>query len=183
MCLSTSTNPITASRSACSISSTPSARIASPPMPVSLYGAPAATSARATPEACRSPEASPATNRMSRTDACRDAPGEGRERALDVDDDLERHGERLASRFPTHGDGRLATHRREEALELQSQRLALVGAQRDPLDELLQCQRCRRQRRDVDVTTQAEELALAAPEIEREIAALLEDAQLAHALA
>src|SRR5829696_4422194 len=173
MCFSTSTNPMTASRSACSMSSTPSARMASPPMPVSSYGAPAATSARATPEACRSPEDSPATNRMSGTGGCRDAPGERRERALDVDDDLERHGERLASCLAAHGDGRLATHRREEALELQPQRLALFGAQRDSLDELLECQRCRRQRRDVDVAAQAEELALTAAEIEREVAALL----------
>src|SRR5215210_6374847 len=141
MCLSTSTNPITASRSACSISSTPSACIASPPMPVRLYGAPAATSARATPEACRSPEASPATNRISRTGACRDAPGKRRERALDVGDDLQRYRQRFATRLTAHRHGRFAAHRREKALELQAKWLAFLGPQGDAFHELLECQR------------------------------------------
>src|SRR5512138_904066 len=126
MCFSTSTKPMTARRSACSISSTPAARISSPPIPVKAYGAPCATSARATPAAWRSPDASPATNRISRTGRHGDASGERRQRPLDVRDDLQRDRQRLATSLPGDRHRRLATDGREEALELQSQRLALL---------------------------------------------------------
>src|SRR4051812_552080 len=155
--------------------------MALPPMPASENGAPISLSARATPPACRSPEASPATNRISRTCSGRRASSlssERGERALDVGDDLQRHGERLASFLPGHRDRYVAPHRGEEALELQAQRLALIRAQRNAFDELLERERCRGERRDVHVAAQPKELSLATAEVEREIPALLEDPQL-----
>jgi hypothetical protein len=70
-----------------------------------------------------------------------------------------------------------------EALELQSQRLALRRLERNPLDELLERERRRRQRGDVDVAAQAEEVAIAGTQIERQVSALLEDPQLPHSFA
>src|SRR5512142_503941 len=143
-------------------------------MPTSAYGEPAVVSARATPAACVSPDASPATNRISRTGDRGGTAGQRGKRALDVLHDLQRDRERLAPRLAADGDRRLAAHRRHEAVERQ---------QRDALDELLQRERRRRERRNVDVAAQPEELSVAAAEIEREISALLEDAQLPHPLA
>src|SRR5215204_4673139 len=183
MCLRTSTNPITASRSACSTSSTPAARISSPPMPVRRYGAPRAESARATPEAWRSPDASPATKRISRTGARHAAAGKRRERPLDVGDDLQRDRQRLAASLAADRHRRLAAHGGQEALELEPKRLPLVRSQRDAFDELLERQGRGRQRGDVHVAAQPEELSLATAQVERQIATLLKDAQLAHPLA
>src|SRR6478672_1367726 len=178
---------MTASFSTCANSVTPASRILSPPIPASENGAPISPSARATPAPCRSPEASPATNRISRTCSSRRAspslPGERRQRALDVGDDLERHREGLASFLSRHRDWRLAPHCGNEALELQPERLRLLRAQRNAFDELLELDRRRGERHDIHVAAQAEELSLPAPQVEREITALLEDPQLAHPLA
>ena len=80
-------------------------------------------------------------------------------------------------------DGPLATHGAYEALELEPKRLPLLRSKRDALDELLERQGRRRQRGDVHVASQPEELSLATAQVERQIAALLKDAQLAHPLA
>src|SRR5512133_3069488 len=129
-------------------------------MPASEYGEPAAVSARATPAACRSPEASPATNRISRTGDRGRASGKRGQRAIDVLHDLQRDSERLTSRLAADGDRRLAAYGRHEALELEAQRLALHRLQRDALDELLQRERRGRECRDVDVAPQTEELSV-----------------------
>src|SRR5471030_726152 len=115
-------NPITASASVCAISSTPLARIPSPPTPVSAYGAPASRSALATPAPCKSPDASPVTNMISRTGSAR----RQRQRALDVGDDLQRHGQCFAARLAGHGNRRLSAYRGEKALELEGERVALL---------------------------------------------------------
>src|SRR4051812_25182455 len=171
--------PITASDRVWAISSTPASRMPSPPTPTRRKGAPASRRARATPAPCRSPEASPVTNMISRT--ARD--WRHWQRALDVGDDLERHGERLAPLLPGDGDGDLAADRRQEALELEAQRLPLLGLERNALHELLEREGRRREGLHVDVAAQPEELAVARREVERDVLALLEDADLPHALA
>src|SRR5206468_12864321 len=137
--------------STCATSCTPASRIALPPIPVSVNGAPTSPSARATPAPGRSPEASPATNRISRTRNGRRASGERGERSLDVGDDLQRHGERLPTGLSRHRNRNLAAHRGKKALELKTERLPLLRTERDPLDELLERDRRGRQRRHVDV--------------------------------
>src|SRR5205823_1984215 len=59
--------PITARLSLRSMRFTPARAISAPPMPVSEYAAFRDINSRATPAACRSPDASPATKRISRT--------------------------------------------------------------------------------------------------------------------
>src|SRR5262245_14328785 len=172
-------NPITANCSVCSISRTPASRIASPPTPVRLNGAFAARSARATPAACKSPETSPATKTMSRT------AGERRKRTFDLADDGQRDGERLTSVAAAHGDLGLAPHRLEEILKLEPERFTVRRLECNTLDKSLQRLRPLRlphQRHQIDIAPQSIELAGPGREIERQIAALLEDAQLAHAL-
>src|SRR5829696_8948069 len=140
-CLSTSTNPMTASRSACSSSSTPAACIWSPPTPTRRNGAPLALSARATAEAWLSPDASPATKRISRTCSRTSRCSSGRETrqgAFDVGDDPEGDCQRFAPVGTGHGHRRLAADRREKALELEAERFALRGLERYALDECLQ---------------------------------------------
>src|SRR4051794_16421956 len=119
-------NPITAEATVCSRSSTPASRMASPPTPTSANGAPAARNARATAAACRSPDTSPATKRISRTGAQRRAAGERRQTVLDLRDDAQGYRERIPPLFTGHGHGGFATHGSKEALELQPQRIALV---------------------------------------------------------
>src|SRR4051812_21373786 len=147
MCLIGAMKPITACDTVCWINSTPASRIASPPTPTSEKGAPARLSARATAAACRSPDTSPATKRISRTRRSM-RPGQRRDGAFDVRHDLERDREGLASLLAGDGHGRLAADRRQEALELQAQRLTLLGLERDALDELLQGEGRRGERRD-----------------------------------
>ena len=50
---------------------------------------------------------------------------------------VKRDGERLAPVLARHGDRRLARDRRDEALELEPQRLAFRRLERDALDERL----------------------------------------------
>src|SRR5258708_6138905 len=106
------------------MSRTPASRSRSPPIPVSANGASSPISSSATPDAWRSPEASPATNRISRTAADRDA-SQGRHSPLDLLNDAERHRQSLASIVAGHGHGRLAAHRAEETRDLEDQRLPL----------------------------------------------------------
>src|SRR5690242_18634979 len=162
MCRTTSANPMTASRSVCSMSETPAAAIRDPPIPVSARSGTRAPSSAATPAACRSPDVSPATNNTSRTGRS----GECGKRTLDLAHDAERERERFASVFPGHGHRLLAPHRGDEALELEAQRLALRRLERDPLDELLELARRRRERGEIDVVPQAEELTVPAREIQ-----------------
>src|SRR5689334_18396918 len=130
--------PITAEETVCSSRSTPASRIASPPTPVSTKGPFAARSARATAAACRSPDTSPATKRISRTGAQRRATGQRRQSVLDLGDDPKSHSERVPSLLTRHWHRRVTAHRSEEALELQPERISLVGLERDTLHELLE---------------------------------------------
>src|SRR6185503_18907612 len=110
MCLITSTKPMTAMPRMCSSSFTPAAAIKSPPMPRIAMAGTRATKARATPEACKSPDGSPATIKMSRTERCL--------RLLDFAHDAERHFQRVPAVLARHDDWRLALDRRDEALVL-----------------------------------------------------------------
>src|SRR5262245_23698351 len=186
MCSSTSMKPMTASFSTCSTSSTPTDRISSPPMPVSANDALRAFSSRATPAACRSPETSPATNRISRTDGCRRTSGQHGERSFDVAYDGQRNGQRLSAIFARDLNWAVASDALHERLELETQRLAFRGLERNTLDECLQRLRTlcvAHQRSEIDVSPQPIELSSPSREIERQIAALLKDAKFPHPLA
>ena len=137
--LITSTKPMTASAPTCAISSTPAARIASPPTPTSRYGT------RARHELARHARARAGRRRLlrRRTESHARLVAIGRadsagKRPLDVVHDRQRHGERLAAVLARHGDRRLAGDRLHERLELQTQRLALRRLDGDALDERLE---------------------------------------------
>src|SRR6185436_9866405 len=135
----------------CSSMRTPAAAIRSPPTPrMGMADAPV-PSARATPAACRSPDGSPATNRMSRT--------KRRLRLLDFADDTQRDFEGVASVLAGDHHRRLALDRRDEALVLESQRLSFRGLELDALDELLDRLRRLGQLDQVHVRAKAVELA------------------------
>src|SRR5688572_21271121 len=152
MCRSTSTRPRTASPLMWTSMSTRAACIRSPPIPRSLKSAPPATSSRATFDAWRSPEGSPATKRISRTtrrSRCRGV-SQCRETLVDLIDDPQRDLERVTSIFARDDDGRFALDRRDEALVLQAQGFALRCLELVPLDELLDRLRILRELRDVE---------------------------------
>src|SRR5690349_21010601 len=174
-CLMGAMKPMTACETVCWISCTPASRIASPPTPTREKGAPAWRSARATAAACRSPDTSPTTKRISRTRRRARASGAPGLRALDVGDDLQGDRERLAPLLPGHGDRALSADRREEALELQAERLSLLGFEGNALHELLQREGRRGERLHVHVVAQAEELPVARGQVERDVLAFLED--------
>src|SRR5687768_8642177 len=99
----TSVSPITASWSYDSISSTPAAANLGPPIPVSLRSGLLFRSSAATPDACRSPDASPATKKTSAKrgglhvrarEAALHGARELRQRPLDLLHDSERYLER-----------------------------------------------------------------------------------------
>src|SRR5688500_12319902 len=181
---STSTRPRTASPLICTSMSTRSAFIRSPPIPRNLKFAPDATSSRATFAACRSPDGSPATKRISRTirrSRCGGAV-QGRETLVDLVDDLQRDLERIAAILARHDDRRLSLDRRDEALVLQPQRLTFRRLQLVTLHELLDGLGILRQLRDVESLLQLVELSRASGQIEREITARLEDPDLPQAI-
>ena len=97
--------------------------------------------------------------RISRTGGDVRASGERRECPLDLRNDTERHGKRFASILATHRDWSIAPHRRQKTLELQSQRLTLGRDQRHAFDERFDGLRALRQLGEVDITSQAKELA------------------------
>src|SRR5688572_20928997 len=168
MCSSTSMKPITASFSTCSTSSTPAAFISSPPIPLSRNGAFRAFSSRATPEAWRSPDTSPATNRISRTARCHRSSGKRGERTLDVAHDGQRNRQRFTSVFTRDRNWCVARDRLDECLELEPQWLALQRVERNAFDEGLErlCALCvAHERKEVDVATQAIEFSRAGGEI------------------
>src|SRR5262245_51811513 len=185
MCSSTSMKPMTASFSTCSTSSTPADRISSPPMPVSLNGAWRVFNSRATPAACRSPDTSPATNRISRTDGRRRTSGQHRKRAFDVANDRQRDGKRFTAVFSRDWNRSIANDTLHERLELETKGLAFGSFERNAFDERLYGLRpvsVTHERSEIDVSTQPMELAGSGREIERQIAALLKDAKLPHPL-
>src|SRR5687768_5985077 len=118
---------MTASPRMCSSSLTPASAMRSPPIPRKANGAPEAFSSRATPDAWRSPDVSPTTNRISRTSGDRRRRGalERGHVALDLLDDAQRHGERVATVLAGHHHRRLPLDRGDEALVLETQGLAL----------------------------------------------------------
>src|SRR4029450_6468207 len=95
--------------------------------------------------------------------------------------------QRTAQRFATivtrYDHRLLASHRRDETLELEAQRLTLGRFEWNALDEGLERERTFRQRRQVEITAQPIELAVARGEVEGQIPTLLEDATLPHSLA
>src|SRR6188508_3028774 len=110
---------MTAMRSECSISATPALSIRAPPTPVSVRSGRIFLSAVASPDACRSPEASPAMIRTSRTrdrawdGDFRGMPGAGkrRKRALDLAHDAQCDGQGFATIVAGDDDRLIAAHR------------------------------------------------------------------------
>src|SRR5688572_6796178 len=185
MCRSTSTRPRTASPLMCTSMSTRAACIRSPPIPRSLKSAPLATSSRATFDAWRSPEGSPATKRISRTtrrSRCRGV-SQCRETLVDFVDDPQRDLERIASIFARDDDGRFALDRRDEALVFKTQGFAFRRLELVALDELLDRLRVFRELRDVQPFLQLVELARAGRQVQRQVAAGLKDPDLPQAVA
>src|SRR5687768_2606576 len=175
---------MTASASLCSSSSTPAARIRSPPMPTRGRSGMRRLSSSATGAACRSAEVSPATNRISRT------AGTGRGTAtrkrgqcpLDLGHDAQRHRERLTAILSGHDDVSLPSYSVDEAQELEAQRLSFGRLERHALDERLQRERGLRQLREVEILAHPVELSPTGREIQREVSAALKDPDLAHAV-
>src|SRR6185503_7500569 len=183
----TSMKPRTARLRMCSSIETPAACIRSPPTPRIRNGAPRAASSRATLDACRSPDGSPATNRISRTRCERgrgapSAPLQGRQRFVDLPDDPQGNGERVAPVLTGHDDRRLPLDRGDEALVLEPQRLALGRLEFVSLHELFDRLRVLGQLGDVEPFLELVELARSRREIERQISAGLKDAELPEAL-
>src|SRR3989338_6103539 len=111
----------------------------SPPTPRLPTGPRRAANSRATLDACKSPDGSPATNRMSRTRNRRQrrrlSPLQRGHRLLDLPDDSEGDLQCIAAVLPGHDDRRVTPDCREETLVLQTQRFALRRLQLDVLDE------------------------------------------------
>src|SRR5687768_10397941 len=121
----------------------------------------------------------------TRDRACRElarSTRERRQRTLDFADDAERDGQGFAAVFARHDNRLLAANACDEALELEPKWLAGRCLERNALDERLQRQRALRERRQIDVAAKAIELTVAGREVERDVAALLKDANLAHPL-
>src|SRR5438270_7149016 len=167
----------------CSSSSTPAACIKSPPTPRSRNRAPpsAAANSRATLEAWRSPEGSPATNRISRTAKLLSGAGVAqlRKGAVHLVHDSKRDGQRVAPVLAGDHHLRFAAYRRKKALVLQPQRLAFRRLELDALDERLDGLRGLRELRQIDVRPQPVELTRSRAQIQGEVAVRLVDAQFA----
>src|SRR5918992_4019234 len=174
----TSTSPSAARPRTCSRRRTPAACMPSPPIPTRSNEVPVATSSRATPAAWRSPDVSPATIRISGTRG-RGPLGEDRQRPLDLADDPERDGERFPPVLAGHHYRPLARDGGDEALELETQRLAFWRLERNALHEVVDRSRRLAQRGKIEVGAKPVELAGPGPEIERQIPARLEHPQLA----
>src|SRR5688500_2100217 len=176
-----SRNPITPV-SYRSKSFTPAVSISGPPNPTSSRSGRRSPSSSATPAAWRSPEASPATKMTSATASCCFSCQRWK-RALDLGDDLEGDSERPSSILTGDYDRRFSIQRRDEAVELEAQRLSLGRDKRNSIDEVSDVHRAGGRTRRIEFLLQAEEVARAGSEIEREVAALLKDPDLPDAIA
>src|SRR5688572_22171217 len=104
------------------MSSTPCSANRGPPTATRLSSGRSRRSAAATPAACKSPEASPATNSTLRMMV-----GESDQRRksqLDLLNDLERNTQRQSPLSSRDDDGPVALEGADEALQLQLQRFA-----------------------------------------------------------
>src|SRR5688572_23833876 len=151
-------------------------------MPVTFSTGRMRRSSSATPAACRSPDASPATMRTSGT--CRgQLSGECGSRALDFRDDLERHGKRSSAFLSGYDNRALTTDRGYKALEFQTQRLAFGRSELDAVDEVGDVDGRGGRVARVHPLLEAKEFAGPGREVEGDVPAMLKDSNLAHALA
>src|SRR5512133_1769541 len=104
-------------------------------------------------------------------DAC-----ERGQRSLDLFHDTQSNRQRFAAVVTRHGHPLLPSHRRDEALDLEAQRLTVWGFERNALDEGFEREWALRERRQIEVAAQSVELTVACGEVEGELSALLEDA-------
>src|SRR5256885_6291776 len=171
MCRITSTKPSTARSRMCWSTCTPASCIRSPPTPVSRKDAPSpppcafprtrALSSRATLDACRSPDGSPAMKRISRTVVGdrRPRPSEGGQCLLDLAHDAQRDRERISAILSGDNDLRFALNGGDKTLVLEAQWLALRRLQLVTIHELLDGLRVFRELGEVETFLQLVELS------------------------
>src|SRR5690606_18958056 len=109
--------------------------------------------------------------------------GEYREAALDVCHDAQRDLQCLTTIRACHRHRCLTTDGSDEALELQLERLSLGRLERHCVHERFKCHRaCGRETCDLLASLEPVEHARTAGQVQRQVAAALEKANLAHAL-
>ena len=152
----------------------------SPPMPTSGDRAQRRRISAATPAACKSPDAL-AGDEQHLTHRRRPPTPAARRSISRMICSATASASRPSSPLTAHR--LLPLHRGDEALELEPQRLPLRRVERQALHELLHRARRGRERGEVHVPPQAIELTAALRQVERQISAALEDADLPKALA
>ena len=129
-------------------------------------------SAAATPAAWRSPEASPATNSTLRM--VERVSDQRRKCSLDFPDDAERDAQRHPPFVASHDDWPLCPKRRDKALQLELQRLAVRRVELDAIDdERRGCRPVPNGSRAGRCRSEVGRIPRSRGQIEREIAALL----------
>src|SRR5687767_1707319 len=156
---------------------TPAFSISGPPKPVSSRSGRRRRSSSATPAAWRSPEASPATKTTSGTAFCRYS-GECRPCSLDLGDDSQGDGQCTPAVLTCHYNRNLPTHCRQEAVELQPERLTFGCCERDAIHIVRNVHRAFRRPARIHLLLEPEELSRSRGEIERQVSAFLEDPDL-----
>src|SRR5687768_6326350 len=180
-CRSTSRNPMTPCWLSRCTSSTPCSANRDPPTAASESSGLMRRSAAATPAACRSPEASPATNRTLRMRS--DEARERRQSPFDFPNDAECDAEYEPSVFTGHDNGSRTAQGGNKTLELELEWLAFRCVERNAIDESRDVYRRGPYRRGIDIRLQSKEIARPCGEIERQIPTLLKDADLSLPLA
>src|SRR6266511_147061 len=163
MCFRISTNPITPRCASKWIISTLCSASRGPPTAASGISGRIFRSAAATPAACMSPEASPATKTTLRMVPV--FSGERRKRSLYLAHDLERHGERNPAVFARHHYRSFAAQRTDETFELE--RLAFGSVENYAVDNSGHVELSARRDELRQIAFQPVELTGAGGEIER----------------
>src|SRR5687767_7605585 len=117
---------------------------------------------------------------------CHGASGLARERGpcpLYLRHDSERNRERALAVLTGHDDRRVSANRRDEAVELETQWLPLRSRQRDVLHEIGDADRTGWRARWIHLLLEPEKISCSCTEIQRHVAALLENPDLSHAIA
>src|SRR6266542_584131 len=150
-------------------------------MPATSRSGRSERSSATTPDACRSPEASPATKKTSDTRRG-ELSGERRSRAFDLSHDPQSDIQRTPSFISRDDYRRFSAEGGSEALELEQERLSFFCAEGDAIYERGHLQRSSWRTGRVDPAFQAEELTGARCQVERDVATVLEDADFPYAL-
>src|SRR5688572_136159 len=96
--------------------------------------------------------------------------------------DSQRHRERALAVFTRHDDRSVAANRRDEAVELETQWLALRGRQCDVLNEVGDADRTGRRPRWIHLLLESEKVSCPCTKVERHVAAFLENPDLSYSI-